>query len=835
MFSLIDYEYFDLFTKDMTDKKISIVSDDGLINITNTELHQQQFELTESLCSESELRFGSCEASMVKFTVNNIFLPMNEKWITITMIVEGHTDKPFRIGRYKVFSDIATADRTKRDVVAYDAMYDIIGADVAEWYNTVLPNNDSTVTIKQFRTSFIQHFGLEQEDKTLVNDDMIVKKTIQIVPSGEEDTETGHKSTIGEALSGRDVLASVCEINGCFGHIGRDGKFHWIYLEQDIEGLYPANNLYPSDDLFPANPKSTSIGKNKSYIGCQWENFTTKSINKIQIRQEENDIGKIYPNTPLSDEDNCYIIQGNFLVYGKSSDELNVIAQNIFSKITNIIYRSFNADVTGNPCFEVGDAVRISTKYELVESYILQRTLKGIQTLRDAYSANGTEWYREKVNGVHTSIMQIKGKANILTRTIEETKLEMYDIEAGLNNTITITARGLEGKITAETNRAEGEEQKLSNSIKITAEGIKADLAAEIRRADEKEKWLEEDYNSKIKITADEISAELTKQTQVWDTGKYDITYRGDGEPDIAVTPGKYYLDTQSGAIYYGIAAVYPDEHWLWQGSYDQDTGSVVFRLANYASATISLPRTISVSEVMYTDPDTNPFVGSGSPPEGDHVNVGDVFYEVTDYLGQGRPIPDYATLDYWYYKRDDTNIPAHWELKDYAEKISLDTLSTKITAIAGQVDIKVSKGDVTSQLLIEPTDIYLKTGRLRIETDNLEINKDGTSGEILSRNLSERGVTKETARYIKLNTGGLEGGYADDIKCKIVCNNEGLEFRGKILTFCMNTIKVGEGMNSTSLKTAYTGDIKYAVQQTDGTIKNAVMSVRNGMIMKNE
>ena len=467
VFTLINYEYFDLLTKDLTDKKISIVSDDGLINITNTELHSQQFELTESLCSESELRFGSCEASMVKFTVNNVILPMANKWITVSMVVEGYTDKPLQIGRYKVFSDIATADRTKRDIVAYDAMYDIIGSDMAQWYNTVLSNNDSTVTLKQFRTNFIQHFGLEQENITLVNDDMVVKKTIQITPSNEEDTGTGHKSAIGEALSGRDVLASICEINGCFGHVGRDGKFHWIYLDQDIQGLYPSEDLLPSEDLFPTNPKGTSIGRNKSYIDAQCEKFLTGSITKLQIRQEENDIGKVYPDTPLSVDDNCYIIQGNFLVYGKSSDELNVIAKNLFSKITNIIYRPFNADVIGNPCFEVGDAVRISTKYELVESYILQRTLKGIQALRDAYSANGTERYEEKVNGVHTSIMQIKGKANILTRTIEETKLEMYDIEAGLNNTITITARGLEGKITAETIRAEGEEERLSNSIEI--------------------------------------------------------------------------------------------------------------------------------------------------------------------------------------------------------------------------------------------------------------------------------------------------------------------------------------------------------------------------------
>lgn len=815
MFILINYEYLDLFTKDMTDKKINIVSDDGLINITNTELHSQQFELAESLCSESELRFGSCEASMIKFTVNNVFIPMDGKWITVTMVVEGHTDKPLQIGRYKVFSDIATADRTKRDVVAYDAMYDIIGADLTKWYNAILPNDDSTVTLKQFRTSLIKHFELEQEDKVLVNDDMIVKKTIQITPSGEEDTETGHVSTIGEVLSGRDVLGSICEINGCFGHIGRDGKFQWIYLEEDIEGLYPSEDLFPSENLFPAAPKGTSIGKNKSYIDCQWENFTTKSINKIQIRQEENDIGKIYPDTPLSDNDNCYIIQGNFLVYGKSSEELAVIAQNILNKIINIIYRPFDANVIGNPCLEVGDAVRISTKYELVESYILQRTLKGIQTLRDTYSADGTEWYAEKVNGVHMSIMQIKGKANILTRTIEETKLEMYDIEAGLSLTISATAKGLKTDITEEIKRATGEEEKLSNSIEITAEG----LTAEIERAKAAEGGLREDYTAKITATAEQLTTEFTAELETWDTTGYDISYQGKGEPDIPVEGGKYYLDEESGAIYRGNIG-----KWDNVAVYEwRDSGRYYIRLSFKPGYENTTPYTItmeSLTDGTYSNVSTN------MPDDGniDYSN-GDVWIEVT-YMP-----PLYGDTAYYWICMGDTE----WELVGYATIMTLPKMASKINQTAYGIELKVSKGDVTSQLLIEPTDIYLKTGRLRIETDNLEINKDGKSGEILSRNLSENGVTKETARYIKLNTGGLEGGYGNDIKCKIVCNNEGLEFRGKILTFCMNTIKVGEGMNSTSLKTAYTGDIKYAVVQTDGTIGNAVLSVRNGMIMRNE
>lgn len=467
-------EYGGQFLKDSVDKQLSIVTDDGQIHITNNELHQEQFELTESLCSESELTFGSCEAGMVKFTVSNIFSGLKDKWITIQMVLAGNTANPFQIGRYKVYSDTPEADRTKRDIVAYDALYDMINADVAEWYNTLLPDKDSTTTMKAFRDSFFGYFGIEQADIQLVNDDMKVEKTVE-----------------PEELSGATVLNCICEINGCFGHIGRDGRFHYIYLEQEIQGLYPRNDLYPADDLYPREPKSTRIGKNL-YISAQYEDFLVKTIDKLQIRKEEDDIGVIVGNGT-----NAYVIQDNFLAYGKDSEELTGIANNIYEKIRGIIYRPFSADCKGNPCIEVGDAVRLPTRYEIIESYVLKRTLKGIQALRDDYEAAGEEYCSTQVNSVHKSIIQLKGKTNVLTRTIEETNSKIVDVESGLSSEIKQTATDIRAEVK---NTVDG----LSSSIEQTAESI----TSEVKRA----KQSEEELSSKITQTAESITSEVGKK-----------------------------------------------------------------------------------------------------------------------------------------------------------------------------------------------------------------------------------------------------------------------------------------------------------------------------------
>jgi hypothetical protein len=473
---MIDYTYFSLFQDDNIDKQLEIDYSGG--TITNSELFQGSFSLEESLCSENELRFGSCEASLLKYKVGNTLTSMHGQTITPRIIVDGHTDEPFVCGKYKITSDKPTSDRMWREIEAYDAMYDIINSDVASWYNSVLPDSDNKITLKEFRNSFANYFNIEQEDISLVNDNMIIERTVE-----------------PETLSGKDVITAICEINGCFGHIGRNGKLQYIYLPIGIQGLYPANDLYPSDDLYPMEGNAYGIGKGL-YISANYEEFTTKRITRLQIGQESEDIG-----VTVGTEGNTYIIQGNFLVYGKSADELTTIANNILSKIEGVIYRPFSADMKGNPCFEVGDAIRFVTKYDIVETYILKRTLKGIQSLRDDYSADGVETYSEDLNGTESSIQQLKGKTNKIERTVDRTISELSDLSKKTTSSFGQTAE----QITAEVKRATEAEGELFSSISVTA----SDIIAEVSRAT----GAEVDLSSRLSITEGDITAEVSRAT----------------------------------------------------------------------------------------------------------------------------------------------------------------------------------------------------------------------------------------------------------------------------------------------------------------------------------
>ena len=417
---MIDYKYKDFYNDTSVSKKMQIECSDGSV-LNEEDWKGESAELTERLCSESEISFGRCEASTFKLRVRERVVPLAGKKISVSVTLEGVDEAPFMMGVYKVDSDVPTADRRYRDIVAYDAMYDILNAEVSGWYNSLT----FPMTLRQFRTAFCAYVGVEQEEITLINDDMVVEKTID---SGE--------------LPGKTVIEAICEINGCFGHITRAGKLRYVVLEQMIEGLYPADDLYPSDDLYPADPMGTSEVSKSMYLSCQYEDFIVQHIDKLQIRQEENDIGAI-----SGTGNNCYIIEDNFLVYGKYAAELQTIADNVLSVIGVVWYRPAQVEARGNPCLEVGDGILLYTSRETIYTYILQRTLKGIQALRDSYTAEGEEYRTGQVNGLQKSIIQLKGKTNVLTRTVEETKLEMKDIEKDLSTEIKVVAGEVELKV----------------------------------------------------------------------------------------------------------------------------------------------------------------------------------------------------------------------------------------------------------------------------------------------------------------------------------------------------------------------------------------------------
>lgn len=431
-----------------TDKQmvISVVGTNQKID--NSMLEIGTFALEESLCSESELKFGACEANCLKFTARNTAGNIIGKTISIEETIDGDSQNPMPYGVFKVASDVPTADRTKRQITAYDAMYDIINTDVKSWYAGL----SFPMTLRQFRDSFFAHLGIAQVETSLVNDSMTVNKTIVA-------TQTDDSSAVTEesAISGKTVVTAICEINGCFGNINREGKFEYVFLKAITSALYPAEDLFPADNVFPSDANTESMTGH--YITFDYEDFQSKAITQLEIKTSEDNAGAI-----VGTSGNNYSITGNFLVSDKTGAELEQIANNLLPIMKQPVYTPIKScTCVGNPCLTLGEPIRFNTTREIVETYLLQRTLTGVQSKRDSISAQGTQTHSVKVNSIRDTIESVQRRTGKLERNADHLQSTYEDLEEQTSSKFEQTANS----IAAEVNRAQKAEGALDASLEL--------------------------------------------------------------------------------------------------------------------------------------------------------------------------------------------------------------------------------------------------------------------------------------------------------------------------------------------------------------------------------
>lgn len=437
----------ELYYASSIDKQLNIEVIGTKHVIDNSMREQDTFTLTETLNDGTELNFGSCLPNQISFTGREVPIATKGMKLRVTETLEGNENDPFVYGTYTVQSDTPTADRTKRQIVAYDAMYDIINCDAKSWYDGLT----FPMTLKQFRDSFFMHLGIEQKETTLVNDSMTVNKTL--VTTQSDDSSVTAEATI----SGKTIIEAICELNGAFGNIGRDDRFEYVILKAITSALYPAEDLYPREDLFPSDANTESM--NGHYITFDYEAFQSQAITQLEIRADDSTAGAI-----VGTAGNNYTISGNFLISDKTGAEMKQIANNLLPVIAQAAYTPIkSSECVGNPCLELGDPIRFNTSREIVESYILQRTLTGVQSKRDSIVSTGTEKHTAQNQTTREMVESIKRRTHALEETADHMQSTYEDLEEQTNSKFEQTANS----ISAEVDRAQKAEGQLDASLEL--------------------------------------------------------------------------------------------------------------------------------------------------------------------------------------------------------------------------------------------------------------------------------------------------------------------------------------------------------------------------------
>jgi hypothetical protein len=131
--------------------------------------------------------------------------------------------------------------------------------------------------------------------------------------------------------------------------------------------------------------------------------------------------------------------------------------------------------------------------------------LKGIQALRNTFTTTGVEEYSEKVNSVNKSIIELKGKTNVLTRTVEETNETVTDFKTQVYKDISQLDEDTQADI-----KKAVEDMGISVDEKLVSYSTTTEMNSAItQKAGEITAEISETYTTKIET--DEITEEVSK------------------------------------------------------------------------------------------------------------------------------------------------------------------------------------------------------------------------------------------------------------------------------------------------------------------------------------
>lgn len=381
---MIDYVNESLF-KDGIDKQLILQFDET--QITNDMIYADQFSLTQSICSDGELRYGGCESSMIKLkiTTKDTGWAQEQSEFTAKMVLNHDYIHPFKIGSFKIASSTESPDQYYRDIIAYDKMYTMCQEDITAWANGL----KYPMPLKTFRELLFARLNCEYVDADLIND----KAIIYAPPS------------MYKSLYAGDVLKDICEVNACFGIIDNEDRFKFVMIKKSGNAIrIVKESEYPKRNI-------------------QQEDYSTTPIGGMFLYQKHTD--KIIKYTI---DTNPYVFEARALYFGEDDTSLNTICSNFYGEVRdNSRYYPFSAkNITGNLCVECGDRVQIYTNGDdcSIDDFIFEKETTGIQALKDSYAAQGVANYTyNSVSGGAEFENNIDTATNVLLLRCEDEDL----------------------------------------------------------------------------------------------------------------------------------------------------------------------------------------------------------------------------------------------------------------------------------------------------------------------------------------------------------------------------------------------------------------------------
>ena len=377
------------------------------VTFTNSDIVADSVSLTEAICEDEYLTFEGCIASQFSVEVAGNVQDLRGEYMEVSIAIDQEDPIPLFVGYVDSQTNQSAQDMIT-ELTAYDPLVTKINPiDVTSWYNGLT----FPITVKAFRDSFFQYIGFTQETTTLVNDSLSLSKSIT-----------------DEVITGESIIKWICNLNACFGQIDRTGVFVYRYLGAITKGLYPAVDLYPATDLYPSAENFSEAVGSSIYRRLNYEPFETEKITKVNIYNQSGALGGT-----AGSGTNIFNISDNPLAWGVN---MASAAAAILAKIDQVAFIPAEIDAVGLPYLECGDIIAGDTKLNRIRTYILSRTLEGIQALEDTFRSPSEKLMPAYSQSLQTSVSSntkgVQDNADDITQlgTIVATKATIQDLNA---------------------------------------------------------------------------------------------------------------------------------------------------------------------------------------------------------------------------------------------------------------------------------------------------------------------------------------------------------------------------------------------------------------------
>ena len=240
-------------------------------------------------------------------------------------------------------------------------------------------------------------------------------------------------------LTCRQIISWAAEAAGCYAHMNADGKLQFLTYTDKRSTVKITPDGASNSTAYYADSLS-------------YEDYTVKAIEKVQIRQSDNDVGVIYPDSTTAT--NTYAVQGNLLLTTGTEANLKTVAQNLYNVLKSVTYTPCKVSVPSSSGLACGQIVHVKdARGREFDTYLMSATISSGKASfesvgsasRESSSAVNSQSYKNltgKMLEIKTSVDGLEVKASDLTGKYTDLKATVDGLSSEVKKDTKITGGG---------------------------------------------------------------------------------------------------------------------------------------------------------------------------------------------------------------------------------------------------------------------------------------------------------------------------------------------------------------------------------------------------------